>query len=144
MYRMGEEGETMLYFYAKPWKQPMFPESYSGFFAAENGQAIQLAACSECGGSYRGDRACFWYDTEEAVLKPGIVGNRGGFGGFSYGGEIYKVNQGNAVVENSYAYVEEISKDSEVIEKYFVKDKEVPKEEYLAVESRYREYVPIR
>lgn len=144
LYRAGDGGNLFLYFYAEPWKQPMFPESYSGFFAAENGQAKQLLAASECGGSFRGDRACLWYDTEEEVLKPGIVGSRGGFGGFAYGGTVYKMKRGNAVVENSFDHVEEVLKDSEVSEKFFVGDKEVSEEKYLAVEGRYREYVPIR
>ena len=38
----------------------------------------------------------------------------------------------------------EISADSEVREKYLVNDKAVSEEEYLAVESGYREYTPIR
>ncbi|RKJ45814.1 WG repeat-containing protein [bacterium 1XD8-76] len=144
LYRAGEGEELFLYFYAKPWNQPMFPESYSGFFAEENGQAIQQITASECGGSMRGDRACLWYDREEEVLKPGTVGNWGGFGGFAYGGVVYKMKQRNAVVENSFDHVEEVWEDGEVSEKYYVGDKEVSEDAYRAAEARYREYVPIR
>lgn len=143
LYRTEEEGETMLYFYAKPWVQPMFSESYSGFFVAKNGQAEQKITASECGGSMKGDRICFWYDAEKEALKPGTVGSYGGFDGMAYGGEIYRLGRGKAVLENSYMYSSEISADGEVKETYFVNDKAVSEEAYLAVENRYREYTPI-
>ena len=54
------------------------------------------------------------------------------------------MKRGNAVVENSFDHVEEVLKDSEVSEKFFVGDKEVSEEAYATVEGRYREYVPIR
>ena len=143
LYRTEEEGELMLYFYAEPWVQPMFSESYSGFFVAKNGQAEQKITASECGGSMKGDRICFWYDAEKEALKPGTVGSYGGFGGMAYGGEIYRLGRGKAVLENSYMHSSEISADSEVKETYFVNDKAVSEEAYLAVENRYREYTPI-
>lgn len=144
LYRTEEEGELMLYFYAKPWVQPMFSESYSGFFVAKNGQAEQQITASECGGSMKGDRICFWYDAEKEALKPGTVGSYGGFGGMAYGGEIYRLGRGKAVLENSYMYSSEISADGEVKEMYFVNDKAVSEEAYLAVEGRYQWYMPIR
>lgn len=142
-YRKEDDGELMLYFYAEPWVQPMFPESYSGFFVEKDGQAVQQITASECGGSMKGDRICFWYDTEKGALKPGTVGSYGGFGGMAYGGEIYRLGRGKAVLENSYMHSSEISADGEVRETYLVNDKAVSEEEYLAVESRYREYTPI-
>lgn len=143
LYRTEEEGELMLYFYAKPWVQPMFSESYSGFFVAKNGQAEQQITASECGGSMKGDRICFWYDTEKGALKPGTVGSYGGFGGMANGGEIYHLGRGKAILENSYMHSSENLADSEVRETYLVNDKAVSEEAYLAVENRYREYTPI-
>lgn len=102
LYRMKDEGETMLYFYAELWVQPIFSEFYSGFFTEKGGQAVQQITASEFGGSLKGNRICFWYDTETGEWKPGTVGSFGRFGGMSYGGEVYNVRQGKAVAENSY------------------------------------------
>lgn len=136
LYRMGEENIPVLYYYAEPWRQSNFPESGSGLFAVRDGQLELLIEADECGGSMRGDQVCFWYDTEEKVCKPGTSGVWGGLPGYAYGGSVYGLKNGQAVVENSFMYY-----DYE--EEYSINGEEVSEKEYNAVRERYREYLPL-
>lgn len=142
LYRMGEENIPVLYFYAEPWRQLTFPESDSGLFTVRNGQVEQLAGANECGGSMRGDWACFWYDTEEKVCKPGTSGIWGGWPGYANGGSIYGLENGRTV-ETAFMYIVERVPEDEYVEEYRINDKEVSEEEYNAVRERYRYYLPL-
>ncbi len=139
LYRIGEE--SILYFYAEPWRRLNFPESYSGLFLAGNGQTEPLIIGYECGGSLRGDYVCFWYDMQDNVWKPGTEENWGGFGGNAYGGTIYTLENRQAISENSFLCVRQTGPDGEALMEYYVNDTPTSEECYHAVKERYR-YAP--
>ena len=169
LYRVGEE--QVLYFYAEPWEQSIFPESYSGLFILRDGQVEQLISGYECGGSLMGDYVCFSYDREEDTWKPGTWGNWGGFGGHSGGGHVYTLQEGRAVEENSFLCCDQTARnydEEELLEnaelfydggdrpftretileagyvtEYSVCGVQVSVEEYQAVSGRYRFYMPL-
>lgn len=169
LYRIGEE--QVLYFYAEPWEQAGFPESYSGLFIFRDGQVEQLISGYECGGSLGGDYVCFLYDREEDTWKPGTWGNWGGFGGYSGGGHVYALREGRAVEENSFSHCnqttgnydeEELLENAELfydeedrpftretileagnVTEYSVCGTQVSVEEYQTVRERYRFYMPL-
>lgn len=109
LYRMGGEGELVLYYYAEPYEETGFPLSSSGFFVFRDGKMEQLAAGYECGGSLRGDHICFWYDKEESRMKPGVYGSWGGFGGYASGGTVYELQSEGAEVTASWFCVGQTS-----------------------------------
>lgn len=109
LYRMGEEGEPVLYFYAESYEKTGFPLSSSGFFVFRDGKMEQLAAGYECGGSSRGDHICFWYDKAESGIRLGMSGATGGFGGFAYGGTVYELQSEGAEVSTSWLCVSQTS-----------------------------------
>ena len=138
LYRMGDENIPVLFFYAEPLARlTSFSESDSGLFTVRDGQVEQLAGANECGGSLRGDWACFWYDTEEKISKPGTSGIWGGWPGYASGGSVYELN-GQAVRETSFMY----SEDENNVE-YSINGEEVSEEVYGAVRGRYRYYLPL-
>lgn len=169
LYRVG--GEKVLYFYAEPWEQAVFPECYSGLFVFRDGQVEQLISGYECGGSLMGDYVCFLYDREEDTWKPGTWGNWGGFGGSSGGGHVYALQEGRAVEENSFLRCnqtarnydeEELLENAELfydgedrpftretileagyVTEYSVCGIQVSAKEYQAVRGRYRFYMPL-
>lgn len=102
LYRIGESGELILYFYSKPYISEGFPRSDSGFFAVRNGRVEQLIAGYECGGSLRGDRICLWYDEAKPRLGIGLMGDWGGFGGYAGGSYLYELKGGGAELSGSY------------------------------------------
>lgn len=139
LYRTEDQNLPLLYFYARPWEQLPFPMSDSGLFTVLNGQAEQVLGASECGGSMRGDEVCFWYDTKENTLKPGIKGSSGGWGGYAVYRGVYRLENGQAVLEAFFGISWEESQ-----EKYGIRGQEaVSEEEYHEVERRYRCYLPI-
>ena len=170
LYRPGDTEDVLLYFYAEPWRRWNFPESDSAFFVIKNGQIEQLIAANECGGSFRGDYACFWYDKKEKALKPGTTGFWGGFGGYASGMDVYKLEGGQAVKEASLMwydqstgnyeeeellenaelfydtegkpYTKETILDAGAVTEYLVNEKQVSEEEYRSVEMRYWSYMP--
>lgn len=142
LYRMGEEDIPVLYFYAGPLEQSNFAMSDSGWFLIRDGQVEQIAGASECGGSLRGDWACFWYDEEEKTWKPGTSGIWGGWPGRAYTDEIYHLENGEAVLENSFMYRIEYAEDEDD-EKYYIDDMEATAEAYYAARERYRYYMPL-
>ena len=109
LYRMGGEGELVLYFYAEPYEKTGFPLSSSGFFVFRDGKMEQLAAGYECGGSSRGDYICFWYDKAESGIRLGMSEAAGGFGGFAYGGTVYELQGEGAEVSTSWLCVSQTS-----------------------------------
>lgn len=102
LYRIGENGKLILYFYVEPYLSMNFPMSYSGFYTLREGRIEELATGYECGGSMRGDYVCFFYDTKEAECKLGVYGSWGGFGGYSYGGAVYDWQNDDAVLSASF------------------------------------------
>ncbi len=171
LYRIGEKGTIMLYFYAQPLYHSNFRESNSGLYLVNDGRAEQLIGAGECGGSMGGDKLCFWYDTKDGRLKPGTSGNEGGFGGSMSGGDVYELKQGKMVLENSFAnyyqdvlnyseetllenaelfynpeggtYTEETILEAEAVTEYEVNEKRVSRQEYEEARGRYRRYVPL-
>lgn len=170
LYRMGEEGSTVLYFFAEPFDSFGFGEANSGLFIVKDGKAEALIEVGESGGSMGGDKACLWYDTKEGGLKPGTVWRMGGFGGAANGAVVYELKQGDNVLENAFDccyqsvrnydeetllenaelfYDEEdhpftrenILEAGSVVE-YTVNDKQVTSEDYYAVNDRYICYWP--
>ena len=170
LYRIDDAAETMLYVYAKP--QKGWGESYSALFAVRNGQAEQLIAASECGGSMGGDCVCFWYDKTEKTWKPGTQGTWGGFSGFACTREVYNLQKSQANLEVSFMYYDQSARnyseedrlqnaglfyDAEgnsctketileevALSEYRVDEKQVTKEEYDALDTRYLCYLPFR
>lgn len=171
LYQMGEEDSTVLYFYAEPRYASNFRESNSGLYLERNGRAEQLIGAGECGGSMGGDRLCFWYDTQEGVLKAGTRGRGGGFGGSSSSGDVYQLKNGEMVLENSFIcyhqyasnyseetllqnavlfydedgnpYTEKSILEAEYVVEYIVNEEQVSVEEYNAARRRYISYMPL-
>lgn len=171
LYQMGEEDSTVLFFYAEPRHASNFRESNSGLYMERNGRVEQLIGAGECGGSIGGDRLCFWYDTQEGVLKAGTGGRGGGFGGSSSSGDVYQLKNGEMVLENSFLcchqyasiyseetllqnaglfydeggspYTEENILEAEYIVEYIVNEERVSVEEYNAARRRYVSCVPL-
>lgn len=102
LYRLEEDGDLLLCYYMEPYIPVGFPLSYSGFYTVRDGKIENLMAGYECGGSARGDYICFWYDTEQSRCLPGLRFACGGFGGFSYGGHVYEVWNGEAAIYASF------------------------------------------
>lgn len=158
------EGHVVLYFYARPWKLSIFPESYSGLFCIRDGQAEQLISGYECGGSLRGDYVCIFYDREDDICKAGTCGSWGGFGGFAHGIEVYSLQDGQAAPETSLQccnqtvgnydeekllenaelfydgdepYTRETILEAEYVDEYSVDGRQTTMEEYRALKERY-------
>lgn len=143
LYRIEDQEEPILYVYAVPWRRANYQESDSGLFTVCNGQTVQLVGANECGGSIRGDKVCFWYDTKEKRLKPGAEDGEGGWGGYASGGDVYEVKNGQAVLETSFRFIWSPTPDGGMEEEYMVNKEEVSEEEYNKVTKRYRNYIPI-
>lgn len=171
LYRIDDAEETMLYFYAEP-KGWGFYESYSALFAVRNGQTEQLISASECDGSLRGDYVCFWYDKTEKTWKPGTQGTWGGFSGFACSREVYHLQKSQANLEVSFMCYDQSARnyseeerlqnaglfydvegnpctketilEKEALSEYRVNEKQVTKEEYDALETKYLCYLPFR
>lgn len=169
LYRIGEE--LLLYIYAEPWQQALFPQSYSGLFIIRDGQVEQLISGYECGGSLMGDCVCFLYDREEEIWKPGIWGSWGGFGGHAGSESVYTLQEGQAVEETSFQRCNQTAKnydEEELLEnaelfydgedrpftretileagnvtEYSVGGRQVSLTEYRSVSERYRFYTPL-
>ena len=82
-----------------------FPESYSGFYAIQNDQLVELFTGDECGGSFRGDYACLWYDREASRVLPGTNGLWGGFGGYYSYGAVYDRKDGEMASIASFGHM---------------------------------------
>ena len=80
----------ILFYNEEPYSYTNFPLSSSAFYQLHNGGAVQILSGYQCGGSARGDYAVLWYDRETEQVLPGLEGGWGGFGGYAYGGYIYK------------------------------------------------------
>ncbi len=171
LYRMGEEGSVVLYFYTEPLYPSGFRMSISGLYLAEDGGARMLTVTEECGGSAGGGRVCLWYDTKEGNLKPGITWTAGGFMGSAHGADIYELKQGELVPENAFdccsqttgnyseatllenaelfydaegnTFTKENILEAEGVTEYTVNEKQVPVEDYHAVNNRYICYWPM-
>ena len=97
-----------MYYYARPLQQGTdFPRSYSGFYSVNNEQLSTLVTGFEGGGSMGGDSICFWKDDHTGDVFIGSYYHHGGFGGYAYGGSIYKHNNGNAIPIISFGYIDQ-------------------------------------
>lgn len=175
LFRTGEENATVLFFHATPLDYfiSMRGEntSLSGLYIDKNGRAEALREAGDGGGSMGGDEICFWYDTEEGVLKPGGKGDAGGFGGYSRSGRVDKLERGEMVIENSFswcsqsaenydektlldnaelfydnegnAYTRENILRAESVVEYSVNGEQVSVEDYHAARDRYISYIPL-
>lgn len=120
LYRLEKNGDLLLYFYMEPYIPVGFPLSYSGFYTVRDGKIVNLMTGFECGGSARGDCICLWYDTEQSRCLTGLRDACGGFGGFSYGGQVYEIRNGEAVEcasfyttsQTAYNYKSEVLRDN--------------------------------
>ncbi|MCM1386833.1 MAG: WG repeat-containing protein [Bacillus sp. (in: Bacteria)] len=97
LFDFDNTGEPILYFEAAPYIKNGFPMSYSGFYMVRDNQLVEIDTGYECGGSLRGDFACFWYDKETSRILLGTNGVWGGFPGNIYAGEIYDRKDGEIV-----------------------------------------------
>lgn len=176
LYRMSGEDSVVLYFYAEPLDYLDFNEFSnefnSGLYAVKDGKAEQLIGTGVYEGSMAGDGLCFWYDTEEGVLKPGTGFSTRDFGGFLSRGEIYGLKDEEVLLENSFkhftqpasnyseetlledaelfygwegikAYSKETILEADSVEEYLVNDKRVSWEDYEKAGERYRYYLPL-
>lgn len=105
LYDLNHSGKPILYFKAEPYEYNNFPESYSGFYAIMDNQLVELFTGNECGGSWRGDRVCLWYDKETSRVLPGTIGVNGGFGGYSYHRAVYDWKDGEMTRIASYGWM---------------------------------------
>ena len=80
----------ILFYNEEPYMYTNFPLSSSAFYQLQNDRAVQILSGYQCGGSARGDYAVLWYDRETGQVLPGLQGGWGGFGGYAFGGYIYK------------------------------------------------------
>lgn len=175
LFRTGEENVTVLFFHATPLDYFIGvlggSTSLSGLYMDKNGSAEALDEAGNGGGSMGGSEICFWYDTKKGVLKFGGKGNRGGFGGYASYGHVYKMEQGELVIENSFswcsqaasnygekellenaelfydnegnAYTRENVLRAESVVEYNVNGEQVSAEDYQAVSDRYISYIPL-
>lgn len=172
LFRTGEEDATVLFFHAKSMGYSVgISTSLSGLYMDKNGRAEALREAGDGGGSMGGNEICFWYDTEEGVLKPGGKGHIGGFGGYISQAHVDNLKQGEMVVENSFsrcyqvasnysretllenaelfydtednAYTEENILGAESVVEYSVNTEQVSAEDYHAARDRYISYIPL-
>lgn len=175
LFRTGKENATVLFFHATPLDYFIsmrgVSTSLSGLYIDKNGRAEALREAGDGGGSMGGNEICFWYDTEEGVLKPGGKEVAGGFGGYSTGGHVDKLEQGELVIENSFswcsqttenygektllenaelfydnegnAYTRENILRAESVVEYSVNGEQVSVEDYHVVRDRYIPYIPL-
>lgn len=176
LYRMSGEDSVVLYFYAEPLDcldSNEFSNGFnSGMYVVRDGKAEQLIGTGVYEGSMAGDGLCFWYDTEEGVLKPGTGFSTRDFGGFLSSGEIYRLKGKEVLLENSFkhftqpasnyseetllddaelfygwegtkAYSKETILGADSVEEYLVNDKRVSREDYEKAGERYRYYLPL-
>lgn len=175
LFRTGKENATVLFFHATPLDYFIsmrgVSTSLSGLYMDKSGRAEALLEAGDGGGSMGGSEICFWYDTEEGVLKPGGKRDMGGFGGYSTGGQVEKLEQGEMVIENSFswcsqttenygektlldnaelfydnegnAYTRENILRAENVVEYSVNGEQVSAEEYHVVRDRYISYIPL-
>ena len=158
LFDIDNSGSPLLYYYAEPAYQLMFPLSDSAIFTMQDGEAVLVLKGYECGGSMRGDYVCFWREKETGELLLGTKGAVGGFGGIATMGSVYRYENGilenrfsyysvyqsasnyerNELLEkahlfyddNGEAYTEETIVDAEMVEEYVINDENVTKEIY--------------
>ena len=104
LYFLDECEEPILYYYGEPYDQPGFPWSESAFYQIYEGKAEEILSGFECGGSLRGDYATLWLEKKTGRILPGIYGNWGGFGGYSGGGSVYRMDGGLFKEQDSFYY----------------------------------------
>lgn len=176
LYRMSGEDSVVLYFYAEPLDcldSNEFSNGFnSGLYVVRDGKAEQLIGTGVYEDSMAGDGLCFWYDTEEGVLKPGTGFSTRDFGGVLSSGEIYRLKDKEILLENSFkhftqpasnyseetlledaelfygwegikAYSKETILGADSVEEYLVNDKRVSREDYEKAGERYRYYLPL-
>lgn len=73
----------------------IFPLSSSGIYVFLEGKLYLLVSAYECGGSLRGDYACFYKEDETGKMYLGSIGEAGGFGGHSNYNTVYAYQNGN-------------------------------------------------
>ena len=171
LFDIDNSGSPLLYYYAEPAYQLMFPLSDSAIFTMQDGEAVLVLKGCECGGSMRGDYVCFWREKETGELLIGTKGAVGGFGGIATMGSVYRYENGiledrfsyhnvyqsasnyerNELFEKAYLfyddngepYTEETIVDAEMVEEYMINDENVTKETYEERLAGY-EYVNIK
>lgn len=100
LYRVDGSSGPVLYLHSEPYT--MTSLSHSAFFAAEDGRPEQLLSGYQCGGSLGGDFVHLWFDREDEVVKMGVSGEFGGFGGNSYRHTIYSYETGEMEKEKCF------------------------------------------
>lgn len=108
LYDLDYSGEPILYFHAEPYKYNNFPESYSGFYAIQDDQLVELITGFECGGSSRGDYACLWYDRETSRVLPGTNGVSGGFAGYAFWSVVFDRKDEEMTSIASFGYITQV------------------------------------
>ena len=171
LFDIDNSESPLLYYYAEPAYQLMFPLSDSAIFTMQDGEAVLVLKGYECGGSMRGDYVCFWREKETGELLLGTKGAVGGFGGLATMGSVYRYENGilenrfsyysvyqsannyerNELLEKAYlfyddngeSYTEETIVDAEMVEEYVINDENVTKEIYEECLAGYK-YVDIK
>lgn len=100
LYHVDGSSGPVLYLHSEPYT--MTSLSHSAFFAAEDRRPEQLLSGYQCGGSLGGDFVHLLFDREDEVVKMGVSGEFGGFGGNSYRHTIYSYETGEMEKEKSF------------------------------------------
>lgn len=168
LYDVDHSGQPVLYYCELPVVQYNFPLSSSGIYGIQDGKIVSLVTGYECGGSARGDSACFYQNVDSKELFIGTQGASGGFGGFSNYNEIFDYKAGKAEPVLSYLWIGQISgnyeeevllenahlfyddegvpytketiQEAEQVNEYQVNDTMVTQEEYKKASQQYRAY----
>lgn len=94
LYCVEGGSSPVLYIHSEPYTCTNFPLSESAFFSVEDGELKELLSGYQCGGSLGGDFVHLWFDRDEEIVKIGVSGEWGGFGGYSSNHEIYSYETG--------------------------------------------------
>ncbi len=110
LYDLNHSGEPLLYFEADPYA-PTEREcySYSGLYAVQNSQFVEVVTVYEYDGYGQGDSVCIWYDKETAQAFPGFRGFWGDFAHHSGYGVVYDKKNGEIKSIASFEYVAQSS-----------------------------------
>ena len=168
LYDLDHSGKPILYFYAKPYSYNNFPESYSGFYAIQDNQLVEQLTGYQCGGSWRGDFVCLWYDRETSQVLPGTNGIWREFGENSHYGAAYDRKNGEMKKAASFGYITQTissysdedfkhaellynregepytkemvmqAEKGDIARQYFVNEVHTTKEEYQGMWDRYQ------
>ena len=164
LYDVTNKGIPVLYDCKEAIVEYNFGLSESALYLITENQLEQVLTCGECGGSARGDRACFWRNQKNGELGIGYHGAVGGFGGYSTYSKVFSITDGveevlsyewigqhasNYAVEDlqecaslfyddeNIPYTEDTIQSAEMVNEYIVDVERTSIEKYKEAEQEY-------